>query len=45
MTREEFKTEARNFGYSDEETKELLSLHDDLDTPYEEIPLLKKIVD
>jgi hypothetical protein len=45
MTREEFQKKAEEYGYSDSEIEELLTLHDELGAPYDDIPLLEKIVD
>ena len=45
MNRAEFIAAAEAAGYSDEEIKELLSLHDDLGEEYERIPLIVRNVD
>ena len=45
MDREQFIEAAESYGYSDDEIKELLALHDDLDAAYDAIPLIERIVD
>ena len=45
MNRDEFIKAAKAAGYSDDEIKDLLSLHDDLGEEYERIPLIVRIVD
>lgn len=45
MDKEQFVEKAKSYGYSEDEIKELLALHDDLGAAYDSIPLIDKIVD
>lgn len=45
MTKDEFVAKAKEYGYSDSEIKELLTLHDEDGAPYDAIPLLERIED
>lgn len=45
MDKEAFVAQAKEYGYDDAEIAELVKLHDDDNVPYDEIPLIERIVD
>lgn len=45
MDKGAFTEKAKEYGYDDAEIAELAKLHDDDGVPYDEIPLIERIVD